>query len=79
MFGIKQLLLILGVVVILRLIGKVMKARKNINDQKIHQTNKSAQDFQKAKSKQNFGKTTIEKVDKTSINDSDYSDFEEIK
>jgi hypothetical protein len=78
MFGIKQLLLILGVVVILRLIGKFMTARKNISEQESYKKGKASQEAQAKKSKEQLGKTTIQKIDKRSIEDSDYADFEEI-
>ena len=72
--GLRNILFILGVVLLLRLIGKVMMARRNVNEQK----QQEAQEKAIRKAKQDFGKTTIQNVDKQNIKNADYSDFEEI-
>jgi len=76
--GLRQIVIVLGVIFILRLIGKVMSARKNINEQTKHY--KQQEDINQAKqnAKRNFGKTSIHKIDKSKISDTEYSDFEEV-
>ena len=74
----KNILFILGVILLLRFIGKMMTARRNINAQKKSQQNKSSQEAQKSDSQRNLGKTSIHRIDKTKVNDSDYTHYEEV-
>ena len=74
MIGIRQILVILGVILIIRLVGKVLSARRNINEHKAHQN------YDKAKQKMNdnIGKTSISKIDKESLKSKDYTTYEEV-
>lgn len=75
MFGIRQILLILGVILLFRLIGKVMSARRNINDQEgVKKSN-----FNKEKAKKNYGKVSINKINKEKLKDSDFTKYEEVE
>jgi len=62
----------------MRFIGKMMSARRNINEQNKHKQTQADISIEKEKAKRNFGRTTVEKVDQKSKNDSDYTDFEEV-
>ncbi len=62
----------------MRFIGKMMSARRNINAQNKHKQSQADISIEKEKAKQNFGRTTIEKVDKKSETDSNFTDFEEV-
>jgi len=62
----------------MRLVGKMMSARRNINEQTKHKQTQADISIEKEKAKQNFGRTTIEKMDKQSEKDSDYTDYEEV-
>ncbi len=75
MIGIRQILVIIGVIVIIRMIGKVMMVRRNMQEDKNVKSTAS-----KTKSSfNNVGKTSIHKVDKNKIRESEYTDFEEVE
>ncbi len=74
----RNIIFILGVILVLRLVGKMMSARRNIQDQKTYRANQANTTFEKERSKRNFGRTTIGKVDQSKIPDTEYTDFEEI-
>jgi len=76
--SIKNLIFILGIILLMRFIGKMMSARRNINEQNKHKQTQADISIEKEKAKRNFGRTTVEKVDQKSKNDSDYTDFEEV-
>ena len=78
MIGIRQILVILGVILLIRFIGKMMTARRNINDQEQYSKSKNESDKHQANAKKNFGKTTVQKINKRKIKDSEYTDFEEV-
>ena len=62
----------------MRFIGKMMSARRNINEQTKHKQGQTDISIEKEKAKRNFGRTTVEKIDKQTETDSNFSDFEEI-
>ena len=76
--SIKNIIFILGVILLIRFIGKMMSVRRNINEQTKHKQAQADISIEKEKAKRNFGRTTIEKIDKDSNSDSNYSDFEEV-
>tara|TARA_B100000809_G_scaffold239841_1_gene261689 strand:- start:429 stop:677 length:249 start_codon:yes stop_codon:yes gene_type:complete len=76
--SLKNILFILGVILLLRFIGKMMTARRNITEQKQYQQKQTKQDAQKETAKRNMGKTSIQKIDKSKINESNYTHFEEV-
>ncbi len=75
MIGFRQILVILGVILLIRLIGRIMTARRNINEHRQFEK----EDLAKEKARQNFGKTTIKKINKADLKDSDYTAFEEVE
>jgi len=77
--GFKNIILVLGIILLMRLVGKMMSARRNINDQNQHQKQQSSFNQEKDKAKRNFGKTSIHKIDKSKIPDTDYTDYEEVE
>jgi predicted Holliday junction resolvase-like endonuclease len=76
--SLKNILFILGVILLLRFIGKMMTARRNINEQKKHQKEHTNQEVQRDNSERNIGKTSIQKIDKSKISESKYTNFEEV-
>lgn len=76
--SIKNIIFILGVILLIRFIGKMMSARRNINEQTKHKQVQADIAIEKEKAKRNFGRTTVEKIDKGSNSDSNFSDFEEV-
>ena len=79
MVGIKQILLILGVFFLIRIIGRVMTARRNINEQDQYQQARNSAEREKERARQNYGKTSINRIDKRALRDTDYAEFEEIE
>jgi hypothetical protein len=72
-------LIILGVIFLLRMVGKVAQARRNVADQDSMKKQEAAASRLRQDSNKNLGKTTITKVGKGKLKDSEYTDFEEIK
>jgi len=70
----RQILVILGIILLMRFIGKIMMARRVIKEQDALKQ----QLAEKEKAKKNYGKTTIGKINKQQLKDSDYTEFEEI-
>ena len=62
----------------MRFIGKMMSARRNINEQTKHKQSQADVSVEKEKAKRNFGRTSVEKIDEQSKNDSNFTDFEEV-
>lgn len=75
----RTILIIIGVIVLLRFIGQLMNAKRNLEEERemIKRDKKNQDDVLNAKL--NFGKTTISKVDSKIKNDTDYTEFEEVK
>ena len=74
----RTVLIILGVLFLLRLMGKVMQARKNVAAQDLMKREESAAQKLKAEAQRNFGKTTISKSDSNNSN-AEFTDYEEVK
>ncbi len=70
--SIRQIFVILGIILLMRFIGKVMMARRNMQEQDAIKQ----QLAEKEKAKRDYGKTTLGKVDKNKIED--YTDYEEV-
>lgn len=75
----RTVLIILGVFVVLRVIGQMMIAKRNLEEEKNLIKKQREQEQMVAEAKRNFGKTTISQIDKKSANDAEYTDFEEVK
>ena len=73
--SIRQVLVILGIILLMRVIGKVMMTRRAMQEQDALKQ----MEAEKEKAKRNYGKTTIGKVDKNKISDKDFTDFEEVE
>lgn len=74
----RTLLIILGILFLLKIIGKTVQVRRNVSDQ---QRMKKDQDKSRStvnEARKNYGKTSIDKVDKNKLSDNDYTDFEEV-
>lgn len=75
----RTVLIILGVFVVLRVIGQMMIAKRNLEEEKNLIKKQREQEQMATEAKRNFGKTTISQIDKKSANDAEYTDFEEVK
>ena len=74
----KTLLIMLGVFMVLRFIGRFSIAKRNLQEQEaLRRTMKQSQrDIRDAK--ENYGKTTISNVGNKRFKDEDFTDYEEI-
>ena len=78
--GLFRMLLIIAVVfVLLRVIGRFMIAKRNIDEHNQAARDHNAEEELKRKAAENYGKTTISKVSKYKKSDGNFVDFEEIK
>jgi hypothetical protein len=75
----RTVLILIGVFVLLRVIGQFMVAKRNLQEEKELLEKQRKSEKEAAEAQTNFGKTTVGKIDKSAINDSDYTDFEEVK
>jgi hypothetical protein len=75
----RTLLIILGVLVVLRVVGRMMVAQRNAEEEKEHLRKQRESEKMVANAKQNFGKTVISHVDKKKADDAGYTDFEEVR
>lgn len=75
----RTVLIILGVYLALKVIGKILQARRNVADD--HRTKQQEESTKRMvnQAKENYGKTSIGKIDKSNSNDADFVDFEEIE
>lgn len=75
----RTILIILGVFFLLQIIGKTAQARRNIAEQQrmhkeAHESKKRAE-----QARNSFGKTSISKIDKNNIDESEYAEYEEVE
>ena len=75
----KMVLIILGVLVVLRIVGRMMIAKRNLEEEKELLQKQRESEKMVSDSRQNFGKTSIGKIDKRSADSAEYTDFEEVK
>jgi hypothetical protein len=76
---VRTLFIILGVILLLRLIGKVMIARRVVQEHSAEKERERKQFQANEQAKRNFGKTTLSKINKDQLRSDDFVDFEEIK
>jgi len=76
--AVKTILLIIGVFVVLKFIGQLMNAKRNLDEDQKFKENKKAFDELKKKSEQNQGKIQLTDKKKTAKDYNNYTDYEEI-
>ncbi|MCG8577486.1 MAG: hypothetical protein MI810_21575 [Flavobacteriales bacterium] len=74
----RTVLIILGVIVLLRSIGKLMIAKRNVDEQERMNRELNAQRRSMEESRKNFGKTTVSKISKAD-QQGDFVEFEEVE
>jgi uncharacterized membrane protein len=74
----RTVLIILGVIVLLRFIGKLMIAKRNVDEQERMNRELNAQRRSMEESRKNFGKTTVSKISKAD-QQGDFVEFEEVE
>ena len=74
----RTVLIILGIFVVLRVIGRMMIAKRNLDIEKELLRQQRENEKVAAETKRNFGKTSIGKVDKRSLDNAEFTDFEEV-
>lgn len=74
----KTLLIIVGVFVLLRFFGRVMVAKRNMEEHR--KTKKAERESEEmiAEARRNHGRTTISKIGKSKLDKGEYTDYEEI-
>lgn len=75
----RTLLIILAVLIILRVVGRMMIAKRNLEAEREMLKRERLAEKMEAESKRNYGKTTIGKIDKKAADEGGYVDFEEVK
>ena len=74
----RTVLIIIGVIVILRAIGKLAQAKRNVDAQSMMKNQELEANRLREESKRNYGKTSISGKDTNNLANSDFVDFEEI-
>ena len=74
----RTVLIILGVMVVLRLIGQLMMARRNADAEREMLKREREQVHSASEARKNFGKTTVSRIDKGKLDKAEYTDFEEV-
>jgi hypothetical protein len=72
-------LIILGVMFLLKIMGNISQARRNVADQDRMRREEEAARQTVETAKKNYGKTTISKIDESSKNSGGFVDFEEVQ
>jgi len=75
----RTLLIIIGVFVLLRFLGQLMQAKRNVEAERRDQANRREAEGKRKDANQNIGKTTISRIEKSQYKDDDYTDYEEVK
>ncbi len=75
---VRTLLIIIGIIVLMRLIGKVMIAKRNMEEHEKTKRQNRHSDEMVEDAKKNYGRTTITKIGKSAKTD-DFAEYEEIK
>ena len=74
----RTVLIIIGVVVVMRFIGKLMMTKRAIHEHQQNQKDMHKQDEMIADAKKNFGKTTLTRKKSTNLDDGDFTPYEEV-
>lgn len=74
----RTLLIVLGVLFLLQILGKMAQARRNIAEQENMKRENDRNRKTVDEAKRNYGKTTISKIDKNTISEDDFTDYEEV-
>ena len=74
----KMVLIILGVMVVLRVIGQLMIARRNADAERDMLQKERESQRMSSEARKNLGKTTISRIDKKQMDQAEYTDFEEV-
>ena len=74
----RMLLIILGVFILLRFIGRLMITKRTLDEQNRHRASEQESEEILEKAKRDIGKTTISKLGKSKLRDDDFVDFEEV-
>ncbi len=75
----RTLLILVGVFVLVRFIGNLMIAKRNIDEhEKLRKQQRESEELVE-QSLKNVGKTSISKIERSKNNSSDYTEFEEVE
>lgn len=74
----RTILIIIGVVVVMRFVGKLMMAKRTMQEHQKNQRDMQRQDEMIADAQKNFGKTTLSRKKSTNLDDGDFTPYEEV-
>ena len=74
---VRMVLIIVGVIVVLKILGQLMTAKRRMDEDKSYKSQKSQFEKEKQKHLKNKGKISISKR-KDDFHDDDFTDYEEI-
>ena len=75
----RTILIVIGVIVILRAIGKLAQAKRSVDAQGLMKKEEFEANRLREESKRNYGKTSISSKNTRASENSDYVDFEEVE
>lgn len=75
----RTVLILIGIFVVIRVIGQMMVAKRNLEEEKNLLKKQREEERLAAEAKRNFGKTSVTRIDRKSASDEEYTDFEEVK
>lgn len=76
--AVKTILLIIGIFIVLKFIGQLMGAKRNLDEEKKFKADKNAFDELKKSSEKNKGKIKLTDKKNTAKDYTNYTDYEEI-
>ena len=74
----RTVLIISGVIVIMRFVGKLMMAKRNVQEHATTVRDQQDQQDLASKAKNNFGKTSLSNKKSTNLDDGDFTPYEEV-
>jgi hypothetical protein len=74
----RTVLIVIGVIVILRAIGKLAQAKRNVDAQAMMKKQELEANRLREESKRDYGKTSISHKDPNASDNSEYVEFEEV-
>lgn len=74
----RTILIIIGIFFVLRLIGRMMVANRNLEEQERLRNEQAKAEQERLNAQKNYGKTTISRIGKKKMDEGEYVDYEEI-
>lgn len=75
---VKTILLVIGLLIVLRFVGQLMQAKRNLEEDEKFHAHKKESEAQKQASQRNAGKISLTDKKKSAKEYGDYTDYEEV-